>query len=107
MKRQEVLTQENPVRLHVILGEAALRYPVGGAEVMREQYTKIEKMSGWDHIPSRCCRSAGVTARPTTSRSSTSVTNCLRASRPTVRGVPYPLRTSRVKSTGSTAGSTT
>lgn len=50
MRRQEVLTRENPVKLHVILGEAALRYPVGGAEVMREQYDRIEELSGRDHI---------------------------------------------------------
>ncbi|OIK29004.1 helix-turn-helix domain-containing protein [Streptomyces malaysiense] len=50
MKRQEILTREDPVRLHVILGEAALRYPVGGPEVMDEQFSKIEEMSGWDHI---------------------------------------------------------
>ncbi|MFC9126630.1 helix-turn-helix domain-containing protein [Streptomyces sp. NPDC057099] len=50
MKRQQVLTRENPVKLHVILGEAALRYPVGGAEVMHEQYAKIEKLAGWDHV---------------------------------------------------------
>ncbi|MFJ3302380.1 helix-turn-helix domain-containing protein [Streptomyces sp. NPDC086549] len=50
MKRQEVLARENPVKLHVILGEAALRYPVGGAEVMGEQYANIEEVSGWDHI---------------------------------------------------------
>ncbi|SED54594.1 Helix-turn-helix domain-containing protein [Streptomyces sp. 3213] len=50
MRRQEVLTREHPVKLHVILGEAALRYPVGGAEVMREQYGRIEELSGWDHI---------------------------------------------------------
>jgi hypothetical protein len=50
MKRQEVLTREEPVRLRVILGEAALRYPVGGADVMREQYARIEKLSAWDHI---------------------------------------------------------
>ncbi|MFI2202539.1 DUF5753 domain-containing protein [Streptomyces sp. NPDC020192] len=50
MRRQEVLTRENPVKLHVILGEAALRYVVGGADVMREQYEKIAEMSGWDHI---------------------------------------------------------
>ncbi|WP_308437452.1 DUF5753 domain-containing protein [Streptomyces lacrimifluminis] len=50
MKRQEVLTQENPVKLHVILGEAALRYPVGGTDVMREQYARLEELSGWDHV---------------------------------------------------------
>ncbi|MGW0864658.1 helix-turn-helix domain-containing protein [Streptomyces sp. NPDC002611] len=50
MKRQEVLTRENPVKLHVILGEAALRYPMGGAEVMGDQFARIEELSGWDHI---------------------------------------------------------
>ncbi|MFD4880220.1 helix-turn-helix domain-containing protein [Streptomyces sp. NPDC058420] len=30
MRRQDVLTREDPVKLRVILGEAALRYPVGG-----------------------------------------------------------------------------
>ncbi|MFE6283446.1 helix-turn-helix domain-containing protein [Streptomyces sp. NPDC057877] len=50
MKRQEVLTRDNPVKLHVILGEAALRYPVGGDEVMREQSVRIGEMSAWDHV---------------------------------------------------------
>ncbi|MGV9884165.1 helix-turn-helix domain-containing protein [Streptomyces sp. NPDC003006] len=50
MKRQEVLTRKHPVKLHVILGEAALRYVVGDADVMREQYGRIEELSGWDHV---------------------------------------------------------
>ncbi|UIX34580.1 helix-turn-helix domain-containing protein [Streptomyces sp. GQFP] len=50
MKRQEVLTRDDPVRLRVILGEAALRYPIGGADVMREQFEKLVKMNSWDHI---------------------------------------------------------
>ncbi|WP_306318901.1 MULTISPECIES: helix-turn-helix transcriptional regulator [unclassified Streptomyces] len=50
MKRQEVLTRENPVRLHAILGEAALRYPVGGDEVMHEQYEHLCELSDWDHV---------------------------------------------------------
>ncbi|MEW2619884.1 DUF5753 domain-containing protein [Streptomyces sp. NPDC048106] len=50
MKRQEVLTRENPVRLHVVLGEAALRYPVGGVEVMRDQYAALEALAGLDHV---------------------------------------------------------
>ncbi|MCI3933161.1 helix-turn-helix domain-containing protein [Streptomyces sp. AN091965] len=50
MKRQEILTRENPVRLHVVLGEAALRYPVGGADVMREQYAKIAELAAWSHV---------------------------------------------------------
>ncbi|KND35697.1 helix-turn-helix domain-containing protein [Streptomyces acidiscabies] len=50
MRRQEVLTRENPVELHVILWEAALRYPIGGADVMREQYGQVEEMAAWDHV---------------------------------------------------------
>ncbi|QIB43481.1 helix-turn-helix domain-containing protein [Streptomyces aureoverticillatus] len=50
MKRQECLTRDNPVELRAILGEAALRYPVGGAEVMREQYEKLAKLAAWEHI---------------------------------------------------------
>jgi hypothetical protein len=50
MKRQEVLTGEDPIRLRLVLGEAALRYPVGGADVMREQYARIEKLSALEHI---------------------------------------------------------
>lgn len=50
MRRQEVLTREDPVKLRVILGEAALRYPVGGADVMREQCEKLVELSSWEHI---------------------------------------------------------
>ncbi|MGW0838237.1 helix-turn-helix domain-containing protein [Streptomyces prunicolor] len=50
MKRQEVLTREDPVRLRVILGEAALRYPVGGAEAMHEQFERLVTLNSWDHI---------------------------------------------------------
>lgn len=50
MKRQEVLTREDPVKLRVVLGEAALRYPVGGADVMRDQYARIEELSALEHV---------------------------------------------------------
>ncbi|MGW6534100.1 helix-turn-helix domain-containing protein [Streptomyces venezuelae] len=50
MRRQEVLTREYPVKLHVILGEAALRHVAGDADVMREQYGRIEELSGWSHV---------------------------------------------------------
>ncbi len=50
MKRQEILTRENPVRVHVVVGEAALRYPVGGVEVMREQYAALEALASLSHI---------------------------------------------------------
>ncbi|MGP2437371.1 helix-turn-helix domain-containing protein [Streptomyces sp. JW3] len=50
MRRQEVLTRETPVKLHVILGEAALRFPIGGADVLREQFRRIEELATWEHI---------------------------------------------------------
>lgn len=36
-QRQEILTRDDPLRLHAIIDEAVLRRPVGGAEVMRAQ----------------------------------------------------------------------
>lgn len=50
MKRQEVLIREDPVKLRLVLGEAALRYPVGGADVMRDQYARIEELSALEHV---------------------------------------------------------
>ncbi|MGW0733734.1 helix-turn-helix domain-containing protein [Streptomyces sp. NPDC002851] len=50
LKRQQVLTREEPVRLRAILWEAALRYHVGGAEVMREQYAKLAEVAAWEHV---------------------------------------------------------
>ncbi|WP_406103899.1 DUF5753 domain-containing protein [Streptomyces sp. NBC_01003] len=50
MARQEVLTRDTPVRLHAILGEAALRYVVGDADVMREQFGQLTKWAAHDHI---------------------------------------------------------
>jgi hypothetical protein len=35
--RQSLLTQDDPIRVWVVLDEAVLRRPVGGAAVMREQ----------------------------------------------------------------------
>lgn len=37
MRRQEILTRPEPPRLWVVMDETVLRWPVGGAEVMREQ----------------------------------------------------------------------
>jgi transcriptional regulator with XRE-family HTH domain len=39
--RQRVLTRDSPPRLAVVLGEAALRRPVGGPDVMRGQYDRL------------------------------------------------------------------
>jgi transcriptional regulator with XRE-family HTH domain len=41
MRRQELLTAANPPRVWCILDEAAIRRPVGGSEVMREQLSRL------------------------------------------------------------------
>lgn len=43
--RQERLTGPNPLRLHAIIDEAALRKEVGGADVMREQRRHLLDMA--------------------------------------------------------------
>jgi hypothetical protein len=49
-RKRRVLEREDPVRTHVILGEAALRIPVGDDDVMREQYLEIIKLAREDHV---------------------------------------------------------
>ncbi|MGW1143707.1 DUF5753 domain-containing protein [Streptomyces sp. NPDC002454] len=49
-RKRRVLDREEPIRLRVILGEAALRVPVGDDEVMREQYEEIVRLAGLDHV---------------------------------------------------------
>lgn len=41
MNRQKVLTRENPLRLWVVLDEAALRRPIGGDEIMHAQINHL------------------------------------------------------------------
>jgi hypothetical protein len=41
MKRQSLLTQDDPLRLSVVLDEAVLRRPVGGSGVMRRQLERL------------------------------------------------------------------
>lgn len=51
MRRKEALTrEEEPLRLWAVLYEPALRYIVGDAEVMREQYEEIVKLTALDHV---------------------------------------------------------
>ncbi|WP_446038845.1 helix-turn-helix domain-containing protein [Streptomyces sp. SID1121] len=46
MERQEILTRdEDPARLWLILNEAALRNPVGSAEIMRAQLRHIHELA--------------------------------------------------------------
>jgi hypothetical protein len=50
-RKQRVLEREpDPVKLWVILGEAGLRYLLGGAEVMRDQYAEISRLSQLDQV---------------------------------------------------------
>ncbi|MEV3870051.1 DUF5753 domain-containing protein [Streptomyces sp. NPDC049906] len=49
-RKRRVLEREEPIRLRVILGEAALRVPVGDDEVMREQYEEIVQLAGLDQV---------------------------------------------------------
>ncbi|MFH8614950.1 helix-turn-helix domain-containing protein [Streptomyces sp. NPDC017979] len=49
-RKRRALNRENPVRLRVILGEAALRTPVGDDEVMRVQYEEIVGLAGEEHV---------------------------------------------------------
>jgi hypothetical protein len=50
MERKRRVLQREDVRLRVILGEAALRIPVGDDSTMREQYLEIIKLARQDHI---------------------------------------------------------
>lgn len=44
-ERQRILTGEEPVRLSLVIDEAALRRPVGGPEVMREQFQHLIELA--------------------------------------------------------------
>ncbi|MCX4749956.1 helix-turn-helix domain-containing protein [Kitasatospora sp. NBC_01287] len=46
LARQEVLTAPNPARLSAIIGEAALRTPIGGRTVMRGQLEHLLSVAG-------------------------------------------------------------
>lgn len=50
MERKRRVLERGDVRLRVILGEAALRIPVGDDETMLEQYREIIKLARQDHI---------------------------------------------------------
>ncbi|WP_433476020.1 helix-turn-helix domain-containing protein [Spirillospora sp. CA-142024] len=45
MARQEILERERPPELRVLISEAALEQPVGGAEVMRQQLAHLITLS--------------------------------------------------------------
>ncbi|MEO3974000.1 DUF5753 domain-containing protein [Streptomyces sp. CAU 1734] len=49
-RKRRVLNREDPARLRVIIGEAALQNPVGEPDVMREQYEEIIRLAREDQV---------------------------------------------------------
>jgi Domain of unknown function (DUF5753) len=50
-ERQKVLTRSpQPLRLHAVIGEAALRVQIGGPEVLAAQLTHLAEIAGRPHI---------------------------------------------------------
>src|SRR2546426_602181 len=45
MERQKRLFEDNPLRLHAILDEGLINRPVGGRQVMDEQFAHLVKMA--------------------------------------------------------------
>ena len=50
MKRQSLLNQDDPLRLSIVLDEAALRRPVGGIDVMRRQLARLMEAGELPHV---------------------------------------------------------
>ncbi|WP_128380164.1 helix-turn-helix domain-containing protein [Streptomyces cavernae] len=50
MRRQELLCREAPPRLWVVMDETVLRWPVGGAEVMRAQIDHLIELNRLPHV---------------------------------------------------------
>jgi transcriptional regulator with XRE-family HTH domain len=50
MKRQEILTRDEPASLRVIVDELVLQRPVGGRHVMAEQLTRLVDAANEPHI---------------------------------------------------------
>ncbi|MFJ4682089.1 helix-turn-helix domain-containing protein [Streptomyces sp. NPDC088789] len=58
MRRQELLTRPGPPRLWVVIDETVLRWPVGGAEVMRAQIDHLIEMNRLPHVTVQIMRFA-------------------------------------------------
>ena len=50
IQRQQILTRPEPVALWVVIDEAALRRPIGGAATMRDQLAHLIRMAELPHI---------------------------------------------------------
>lgn len=53
MSRKRILTDEQPIMLRVILGEAALHHQLGGTEVFRDQLKYLLDWTGRDNVDLR------------------------------------------------------
>ncbi|MFE2043841.1 helix-turn-helix domain-containing protein [Streptomyces sp. NPDC059477] len=58
MRRQELLLRPVPPRLWVVMDETVLRWPVGGAEVMRAQIDHLIEMNRLPHVTVQIMRFA-------------------------------------------------
>ncbi|MFD8523968.1 helix-turn-helix domain-containing protein [Streptomyces capillispiralis] len=50
MRRQELLTRQTPPRVWVVMDETVLRWPVGGADVMRDQIDHLIEVQRLPHV---------------------------------------------------------
>jgi hypothetical protein len=51
MKRKEAITRDDdPLKVWAVLYEPALRYAVGDADIMREQYTELAKLAALENV---------------------------------------------------------
>jgi hypothetical protein len=50
LRRQEILSREDPTCLEAVLDEAALLRPIGDAAVMRGQIAHLIEASAWPHV---------------------------------------------------------
>lgn len=50
LRKQPLLREESPLRLRVVLWEPALRYVVGGPQVMRKQYHELTAMAARENV---------------------------------------------------------
>lgn len=55
MARQDRLTGEDPIQMHAVLTEGALRTEMGGPDVMREQVKHVRKLADLPNITIQVC----------------------------------------------------
>ncbi|MDT0345937.1 helix-turn-helix domain-containing protein [Streptomyces litchfieldiae] len=60
MRRKEALTRdEDPLKLWAVLNEPALRYHIGGADTMREQYAELVELAALENVTLQVLPQAG------------------------------------------------